>query len=159
MIRRERKSAEVAVDLTPMIDMTFILLIFFMVTASFTLQKSLHVPVPKLDEASATVVDPEEDDSDRVTVQVDAFNTYHVITVDWEEEAPSVQDLLRYLRQARDGDSKAQRETTRHSHGSTPPFARHPLAPKADTRPFNSTDVSRPESTSTQLLQPRHVPR
>ncbi|MBI2479418.1 MAG: biopolymer transporter ExbD [Planctomycetia bacterium] len=104
-IQKKGRIEDTEMDMTPMVDVTFLLLIFFMVTASFTLQKSLHVPVPKLDEASATVVDPEEDDSDRVTVQVDAFNTYHVITVDWEEEAPSVQDLLRYLRQARDGDS------------------------------------------------------
>ena len=29
-------------DMTPMVDVTFLLLIFFMVTASFTLQKSLE---------------------------------------------------------------------------------------------------------------------
>ena len=52
------------------------------------------------------------DYSDRVTVQVDAFNTYHVITVDWEEEAPSVQDLFRFLRLARDGDSTGKQPTT-----------------------------------------------
>lgn len=92
-------------DMTPMVDVTFLLLIFFMVTAAFTLQKSIQVPKPNPDEASAQVQEQEEDDGDQVTVQVDEFNTFHVITIDWEEEAPSVQDLLRYLRQARDGDS------------------------------------------------------
>ncbi len=31
-------------DMTPMVDVTFLLLIFFMVTASFTLQKSIKQP-------------------------------------------------------------------------------------------------------------------
>ncbi|MCA9121458.1 MAG: biopolymer transporter ExbD [Planctomycetaceae bacterium] len=104
-IKRKGNVEDTEMDMTPMVDVTFLLLIFFMVTAAFTLQKSLQVPKPNPDEASETVQEQEEDDSDRVTVQVDEFNTYHVITVDWEEEAPSVQDLLRFLRQARDGDS------------------------------------------------------
>ena len=40
-----------------------------------------------------------------MTVQLDEFNTYHVLTVDWEEEAPSEHELLQHLRTARDGDS------------------------------------------------------
>lgn len=104
-IKKKGNVEETEMDMTPMVDVTFLLLIFFMVTAAFTLQKSLQVPKPNPDDPSTQVQEEEEDDSDRVTVQVDEFNTYHVITADWEEEAPSVQDLLRFLRQARDGDS------------------------------------------------------
>jgi biopolymer transport protein ExbD len=43
MIRRERKTTEASVDLTPMIDMTFILLIFFMVATTF--QKDLKIDI------------------------------------------------------------------------------------------------------------------
>jgi biopolymer transport protein ExbD len=43
MIRRERKTTEATVDLTPMIDMTFILLIFFMVATTF--QKDLKIDI------------------------------------------------------------------------------------------------------------------
>jgi biopolymer transport protein ExbD len=43
MIRRERKATEATVDLTPMIDMTFILLIFFMVATTF--QKDLKIDI------------------------------------------------------------------------------------------------------------------
>ena len=46
MIRRERKSAEVAVDLTPMIDMTFILLIFFMVSTTFVKDMKIDIDRP-----------------------------------------------------------------------------------------------------------------
>ena len=37
-------------DMTPMVDVTFLLLIFFMVTAAFSLQKSLEVPTPDQQE-------------------------------------------------------------------------------------------------------------
>ena len=35
------------VDMTPMIDCVFLLLIFFLVTASFQLQKALEIPPPE----------------------------------------------------------------------------------------------------------------
>jgi biopolymer transport protein ExbD len=111
-IKRKGNIEETEMDMTPMVDVTFLLLIFFMVTAAFTLQKSIQVPKPNPDDPSTQVQEEEEDDSDRVTVQVDAFNPYHVITVDWEEEAPSVQDLFRFLRLARDGDSTGKQPTT-----------------------------------------------
>lgn len=104
-IKKKSSIEETEMDMTPMVDVTFLLLIFFMVTAAFTLQKSLSVPKPNPDDASTVVEEKEEDETDLVTVQVDEFNTFHVITADWEEEAPSVQDLLRFLRQAREGDA------------------------------------------------------
>jgi len=102
----KRKDVETEMDMTPMVDVTFLLLIFFMVTAAFSLQKSLEIPKPNQDEASTKAVpkDPEEDPS-YVTVYVDENNTYRVVTVDWDEEAPSEQELLRKLREARGGDS------------------------------------------------------
>ena len=39
-------------DMTPMVDVTFLLLIFFMVTASFTIQKSLQQAHAKSDDPS-----------------------------------------------------------------------------------------------------------
>jgi biopolymer transport protein ExbD len=101
---REREETEM--DMTPMVDVTFLLLIFFMVTAAFALQKSIEVPKPSDDQPSENVVEKDPDDNpDFVTVRVDEYNTYNVTTVDWEEEAPSVQDLHIHLRRARDGDS------------------------------------------------------
>ncbi|OPZ13666.1 MAG: biopolymer transport protein ExbD [Alphaproteobacteria bacterium ADurb.BinA280] len=47
MLRRQRnKAPEVAVDLTPMIDMTFILLIFFMVSTTFVKDMKLDINRP-----------------------------------------------------------------------------------------------------------------
>ncbi|PKM09548.1 MAG: biopolymer transporter ExbD [Gammaproteobacteria bacterium HGW-Gammaproteobacteria-7] len=44
--RREAKATEGAVDLTPMIDMTFILLIFFMVSTTFVKDMKLDIDRP-----------------------------------------------------------------------------------------------------------------
>lgn len=44
--RRERESNEGTVDLTPMIDMTFILLIFFMVSTTFVKDMKIDIDRP-----------------------------------------------------------------------------------------------------------------
>jgi biopolymer transport protein ExbD len=97
---------ETEMDMTPMVDVTFLLLIFFMVTASFTLQKSLQIPKAESQDPSTEVRDEDpEEQTDFVTVLVDENNTFQVSTIDWEEEAASVQDLHIQLRLAREGDS------------------------------------------------------
>lgn len=101
---------ETEIDMTPMVDVTFLLLIFFMVTAAFSLQRSLQVPTPRPEEASTNVQqrDPTED-PDTVTVHVDENNTFRVVTTDWDLEAPSKHELLIKLREARDGNSQGRR--------------------------------------------------
>ncbi len=44
--RAPESDTEAELDMTPMVDVTFLLLIFFMVTAAFTMQKSFQVPAP-----------------------------------------------------------------------------------------------------------------
>ncbi len=46
MIRRPRKTVEVGIDLTPCIDMTFILLIFFMVSTTFVKDMKIEIDRP-----------------------------------------------------------------------------------------------------------------
>ncbi len=90
-------------DMTPMVDVTFLLLIFFMITASFALQRSFQVPVPENDQVSRNAtVDEMFEDPDYVIVRVDRFNTFHVRSAVWdtEEEAPNKFDLLIKLRKA-----------------------------------------------------------
>ncbi|MFM7843413.1 MAG: ExbD/TolR family protein [Planctomycetota bacterium] len=108
------KREEPEMDVTPMVDVVFQLLIFFMITASFSLQKSLQLPKPQDDKPSSNVVpqDP-ENETESVTVYVDANNTYRVETGDWEEEAPSEQDLLIKLKRARAGDGSGGKPPTK----------------------------------------------
>jgi biopolymer transport protein ExbD len=60
-------------DLTPMVDVTFLLLIFFMITASFTIQKVMSYPPPEPEqEGVSQVVQKLEDvERDSVVVEVD----------------------------------------------------------------------------------------
>lgn len=87
--------------MTPMVDMTFLLLIFFICTATFNLQKSIDMPVPDQSEAAAqsrTLEELEEDD-DFIIVRIDGDNTI------WVEDSPAYSEieLLTQLRDRKAG--------------------------------------------------------
>ena len=92
-ISRRRLSGVEDVDLTPMVDVTFLLLIFFMVTAAFSLQRSLEVPPPDSETKS---VDPitQNEESNSVIVRITKDNAIWVE----DQEIPSRQELLAVLR-------------------------------------------------------------
>ena len=95
-------------DMTPMVDVVFLLLIFFMVTASFTLQKSIQQP-PLSTEEPSTNVEEQEDEDQYVEVIIDQFNTYRLTSKEEEElEAPSDQEMRTRLRDMI-GSSNAKR--------------------------------------------------
>jgi biopolymer transport protein ExbD len=105
--RHDERDAEM--DMTPMVDVTFLLLIFFMVTAAFSMQKSFEVPTPENEQAAARPIQDIETDSDYVIVRVDEFNTFHVGATRWDEEkeAPTEKALLARLSEARRGTGSA----------------------------------------------------
>ena len=101
------------IDMTPMVDTTFLLLLFFMITAAFSLQRSLQVPTPRPeDQPSENVVvrEPSED-PDTVTVHVDENNTFRVVTTEFDVEAPSTHEMLIRLREACDANRAGRRPT------------------------------------------------
>jgi len=67
-------------DMTPMVDVTFLLLIFFMITASFSLNKTLQFPPPEPDEKGAqqTVQRLEDFEADSIIVEIDENNKIYV---------------------------------------------------------------------------------
>ena len=89
-----------------MVDVTFLLLIFFMVTASFAMQKSLEFPNPKQKEnASAqdrTIADIDNRD-DYIVVRIDGDNVYHIEG----RETYSRQELLAILRDIKNADTNS----------------------------------------------------
>ncbi|MEQ8846887.1 biopolymer transporter ExbD [Botrimarina sp.] len=102
--RARAQQEEDDLDMTPMVDVTFLLLIFFMITAAFALQKAIAVPpVEEEEEATAMSMDDLEDDS--IVVRVDGDNVYWVICPAWpeEERAVSKQDMRNLVRAARQG--------------------------------------------------------
>jgi biopolymer transport protein ExbD len=68
-------------DITPMVDVTFLLLIFFMITASFTIQKVIRTPMQPTDGKAATS-QPRFELTEEIKILVDEFNTYSVVNVD-----------------------------------------------------------------------------
>jgi biopolymer transport protein ExbD len=105
----EKVSREAEMDMTPMVDVTFLLLIFFMVTAAFTLQKSIEVPKPEnTDQPSTEQIDEEQED-EAVTIMIDEDDVYTVITPDDEYECPSVQEMYVRLRDAMSATPKPKR--------------------------------------------------
>jgi biopolymer transport protein ExbD len=100
--RHRRHDEDEEMDLTPMVDVTFLLLIFFMITAAFALQKSLEVPPMQEDEAAAAP-SVEDLEQDSIVVRVDGSNIFWVGAPAWPEEqrATSKQELIVTLRDAR----------------------------------------------------------
>jgi len=101
--RRPGESASDDIDMTPMIDVVFQLLIFFMVTAAFGLQKAKEVPRTNPSEAAAQsrTIEELEKDREHVIVRLDAENRLWVNDV----EAITEQELLAKLREARQSPS------------------------------------------------------
>lgn len=96
-----KREEDEGIDMTPMVDVTFLLLIFFMVTAAFSLQKSLEMPTPDQQESAtqARTIEEIEMDDDYVILRIERDNTVWVN----ESEAPSPQEVLVKLREAREG--------------------------------------------------------
>lgn len=68
---KRQRSQEVGVDLTPLIDVVFLLLIFFMVSTTFTRESHLKVELP---EASGEPVTPS--DIKQIDVVINAEGQY-----------------------------------------------------------------------------------
>ena len=100
-IGKKDKIPEDELDMTPMVDVTFLLLIFFMVTASFSLQKSIEQPPPNTDEPSENVQE-EDVDPDYVLVLVDQNNTFYVTNRDEDEvECPSEREMWTRVKESK----------------------------------------------------------
>jgi biopolymer transport protein ExbD len=118
---RPRHAVDDEMDLTPMVDVTFLLLIFFMITAAFAVQKAINVPPMNENEAAqAQTVDELERDS--IVVRVDADNIYWIAAPGWtdERQAVSQNEMRSQIREARAG-GRGPTKLLVQAHGS----ARH----------------------------------
>lgn len=101
--RRRRRGGEESVpgmDLTPMVDVVFQLLLFFMLTASYTLQGTLPVPSPDRPAEGARQALPtlEELSDDHIVVEIRADNSFWVDNVAVSAEA--LEEAIRAARRA-----------------------------------------------------------
>jgi biopolymer transport protein ExbD len=86
--RRKRSQDEVSFQLTPMIDMTFLLLIFFMVTQKIT-EQELSVPVRL--PIAPTAAAPEKVERD--VINLDGEGNYYI-----GDRRASTEEVLAHLR-------------------------------------------------------------
>ncbi len=70
---RPRPASQADVNLTPLIDVVFLLLIFFMVSTTFTKETHLDIDLP---EASAEPTDQQQ--TERIEVVINAMGGYNV---------------------------------------------------------------------------------
>ncbi|SMP56517.1 biopolymer transport protein ExbD [Neorhodopirellula lusitana] len=96
--RQKREDGEL--DMTPMVDVTFLLLIFFMVTASFSLQKSIQMPRQNSDLPSMSNQEEETEELDPIELEIDESGAFLVLAQEWERETPGKQNLITALKQA-----------------------------------------------------------
>ncbi len=120
MGRMERKSDEL--DLIPMVDCVFLLLVFYMITATYAMQKTIEMGKPAAEKKGALAAVQAADDSTQssIVVQIDAQNR---ISVD-DVPLASVAGLADILRAKMNGDQKNE------------------LVVEADPRAFNETIVA-----------------
>ena len=92
-IRSSRRSRNVLVDMTPLIDVVFLLLIFFMVSTTFDKQTQLKVDLP---QASARVEENKEVET--IAITIDAKGSFYLN--DQELVTHDVDTLKRALKKA-----------------------------------------------------------
>jgi len=80
------------VNLTPMIDVVFLLLLFFMVSTSFIRESSLKVDLP---QATGQAL-PEQEQSIDIVINADGQFLINEVTL----ESPSLEQLSAHLKQA-----------------------------------------------------------
>ncbi|MFG0255318.1 MAG: ExbD/TolR family protein [Rhodopirellula sp. JB053] len=102
---RHRRGAEP--DMTPMVDVTFLLLIFFMVTASFSMQKSIAMPRQQSDRASTRPIEDVPLELQTIEVQIDQHGGFLVLATDWQREVIGKQSLVATIKAAAHADPRS----------------------------------------------------
>jgi biopolymer transport protein ExbD len=69
---KSHEAEEAEMDMTPMIDVTFQLLIFFMIAATYIVQKTLDMPKPEANPDAASTVTLEQLEKNNIMVKVGA---------------------------------------------------------------------------------------
>ncbi|MGV6827554.1 MAG: ExbD/TolR family protein [bacterium] len=93
-----RRRREFGLDMTPLIDVVFLLLIFFMVSTTFDRETQLKIDLPKASDQQET-----EEQLDQVAITVDEEGRFFVN--DRELVTHDLDTLSRAIEQAADGDT------------------------------------------------------
>ena len=97
MLKRKKRRVDIKLDMTPMVDIAFLLLIFYMATTSFKPPEKLHVSLPsshseiKLPESDMIFVTVTKEDS----ILVEYITKQKVV-----REGEEVSELVRHYEEA-----------------------------------------------------------
>jgi len=72
-LRRPKRRLAIRIDMTPMVDIAFLLLIFYMVTTVFSMPQAMEINLPKPEEIDETL---EVAESNLLTIRVDSLSRY-----------------------------------------------------------------------------------
>ncbi len=101
-LRRPKRRISVRIDMTPMVDIAFLLLIFYMVTTVFSMPQAMEINLPPIDQEEEVEVK----ESNLLTIRVDEDSRFW-----WNLKTPSPDNLPIPLPSAplRDGDTVVYR--------------------------------------------------
>jgi len=83
-LRRPKRRLAIRIDMTPMVDIAFLLLIFYMVTTVFSMPQAMEINLPPIDEEEQVEVK----ESNLLTLRVDGDSRYW-----WNLKTPSPDNL------------------------------------------------------------------
>jgi biopolymer transport protein ExbD len=92
-LRRPKRRLSVRIDMTPMVDIAFLLLIFYMVTTVFSMPQAMEVNLPPASEEETQI---KVKDSNLLTIHVDGKNQFYW-NIGRELPVPMKADSLRTL--------------------------------------------------------------
>ena len=72
-LRRPKRRISIRIDMTPMVDIAFLLLIFYMVTTVFAMPQAMEINLPPIDDLDKDI---EVKESNLLTVRVDDQGAY-----------------------------------------------------------------------------------
>ncbi len=72
-LRRPKRRLAIRIDMTPMVDIAFLLLIFYMVTTVFSMPQAMEINLPKKEQVADSTVIKE---SNLLTLRVDSLSRY-----------------------------------------------------------------------------------
>jgi biopolymer transport protein ExbD len=90
-----REAEEADSDMTPMIDVTFQLVIFFMIAATYTIQKTLDLPKQSPNPDAAGAVTMEQLEQENIIVQIAMDGSILV-----DDQPTEINDLISSLQEA-----------------------------------------------------------
>lgn len=97
MLKRKKRRVDIKIDMTPMVDIAFLLLIFYMATTSFKPPEKLHVSLP----ASHSEIKLPESDMIYVTVtKEDSILVEYITKQKVEREGKEISELVRHYEEA-----------------------------------------------------------